>query len=638
MCGISGVMNLKLNKNELTNKIQSMQSKLLHRGPDGQDFFIDAHLPIAVGHSRLAIIDPEYGKQPLTTHDGLLTIVFNGAIYNYLELRKELIQHGHPIRSYSDTEVLLYAYRQWGEPCVDRLLGMFAFAIWDKKKRKLFCARDRIGMKPFYFFFNESQFIFASEIKAILAEGSIRAVSNSEGLKDYLTFQFCLGEKTLFKDIVKLQPGHHLSVQFEQERLSLKIKQYWDVAYDIDTTHDECWFVENLAAMIEDAVKMHLRCDVPLGAHLSGGLDSTVVVSHAAKLLSGERLKTFTGAFNHGPQFDETAYARLVSKASNTQYNEIYIPEHEFSTILPRLIYMMDEPVAGPGLIPQYYVSQKAAEQVKVVLGGQGGDEIFIGYSRYMVAYLEHALLGAIDETTNQLPYAVSLESLVPNLPLLKTYRPMLQQFWSQGLFDSPDKRYFNLVDRSAQMKSVISPEAFTGNYSPFASFQSIFNREDLHSLVNQMTYFDLKASLPALLHVEDRMSMASSIESRLPLLDHRIIEFMGRIPPNIKFSAGRMKHLFKEAVCHTVPAPILARKDKMGFPTPLTQWIKGLGNEFVRETLLSTHARDRGLYHMEHIEYALQNEQEFGRVVWGLLSLELWHKTYIDGDHAHDV
>lgn len=638
MCGIAGIINLKIGRNELNKKIRNMQSTLLHRGPDDQGIFLDPGFPVSLGHRRLAIIDPEHGKQPMLTEDGFLTIVFNGAIYNYLELRRQLIQYGHPIHSYSDTEVLLYAYRQWGEDCVDHLIGMFAFAIWDKKNHKLFCARDRIGIKPFYYFFNDHQFIFASEIKAILAEGSIQAQSNPQGLQDYLTFQFCLGGKTLFKDIVKLQPGHCLAVHFDQEQLALKVRQYWDVIYDIDTVHDEAWFVDNLAALIEDSVSMHLRSDVPLGAHLSGGLDSSVVVSHAAKLLTGEQLKTFTGAFNNGPQFDETHYARIVAEATNTQYNEIYIPEQEFSTILPRLMYLMDEPVAGPGLIPQYYVSQKASEQVKVVLGGQGGDEIFIGYARYMVAYLENALLGAIDQTTHQSQYAVSLESLVPNLPLLQTYRPMMKQFWSQGLFDSEDRRYFNLVDRSTQMKSVISADWINKDYSSFASFQSVFNREGLHSLINQMTYFDLKASLPALLHVEDRTSMAASIESRVPLLDHRIIEFMARIPPNIKFSGGRMKHLFKEAVCNTVPTPIMERKDKMGFPTPLAQWVNGSAKDFVHDTLLSSRARERGIYNMEHIESAIQQEQEFGRNVWGLLCLELWHRIYIDGEYTRYV
>jgi asparagine synthase (glutamine-hydrolysing) len=638
MCGLAGVIDFKKSNNELSMSVDRMKKVLFHRGPDDKGLFIDSDLPVCLGHRRLAIIDPQHGKQPMTTRDGLLTIVFNGAIYNYLELRQQLIELGHPIQSHSDTETLLYAYRQWGEDCVDHVLGMFAFVIWDKQQRKIFCGRDRIGIKPFYYYFNEHQFIFASEIKAIIAEGSVGAKASSQGLQDYLTFQFCLGEKTLFKDIIKLEPGHCLTVHLEQSRLSLKVRQYWDVAYDIDTTHNEDWFVDTLAALIHDAIQMHLRSDVPLGAHLSGGLDSSIVVSHAAKLLGGEPLQTFTGAFENGPQYDETAYARIVADASKAQYNEIYIPEQEFSTLMPRLMYMMDEPVAGPGLIPQYYVSQKAAQHVKVVLGGQGGDEIFIGYARYMVAYLEKALLGAIDQTTNQSPYAISLESLAPNLPLLKTYRPMLKQFWHQGLFDSDDARYFSLVDRSAQMKSVISADFSSDNYSPFASFQSLFNRDGVDSLINQMTYFDLKASLPALLHVEDRTSMAASIESRVPLLDHRIIELLARVPPDMKFSGGRMKHLFKTAVGHTIPKPILERKDKMGFPTPLNLWVNGSAKEFVHDTLLSTRARQRGLYCMPQIESAIQNEHEFGRVVWGLLCLELWHNAYIDGDYTQYV
>ena len=561
-----------------------------------------------------------------------------GQFITILELRRLLIQYGHPIHSYSDTEVLLYAYREWGEACVDHLLGMFAFAIWDRQNRKLFCARDRIGIKPFYYFFDEHQFIFASEIKAILAEGSVRAEVNNTGLMDYLTFQFCLGEKTLFNKIVTLQPGHTLTINLLHERLKMRVKQYWDVSYDIDTDHDEAWFIDNLAGLIDDSINMHLRSDVPLGAHLSGGLDSSVVVSHAARFLPSEHLKTFTGAFSNGPKYDETSYARLVAEATGSEYNEIYIPGDEFSRILPKLIYIMDEPVAGPGLIPQYYVSALAAQKVKVVLGGQGGDEIFIGYARYMVAYLEKSLFGAIHQTANEGQYAVSLQSLVPNLPLLQSYKPMLQKFWSKGMFDSSDKRYFNLIDRSEQMTSLFSEHVFNNDYSPFAAFQQIFNREGLYSLINQMTYFDLKASLPALLHVEDRTSMAASIESRVPLLDHRIVEFMARIPPNIKFSGGRMKHLFKEAVSNTVPPAILQRKDKMGFPTPLTEWINGVAREFVCDTLLSDRARQRGLFNVDMLESVIQSENEFGRVVWGLLCLELWHKIYIDGEHSSYV
>ena len=296
-------------------------------------------------------------------------------------------------------------------------------------------------------------------------------------------------------------------------------------------------------------------------------------------------------------------------------------------------MYYMDEPLAGPGVIPQYYVSKLAAQHVKVVLGGQGGDELFIGYARYLAAYLEKCLSGAIFETAHQNPYAVTLESIVPNLPLLQTYKPMLQGLWREGLFESPDRRYFKLIDRSEGMSHLFSPDLLNSDYVPFDSFLKIFNREGVDSMINKMTYFDLKGSLPALLHVEDRTSMAASIESRVPLLDHRIVEFMARIPPNIKFAGGRMKHLFKEAVRNTVPSQIFERKDKMGFPTPLTQWTKGVAREFVRNTLLSDRSRQRGLYNVPAIEAAIENGGEFGRVVWGLLCLELWHRIYIDGD-----
>jgi len=610
-----------------------MLDSISHRGPDGEGVFLDPEQRVVLGHRRLAIIDPEHGKQPMTTVDGQLTVAFNGAIYNYLELRRELIAKGHPIHSYSDTEVLLYAYREWGEACVDRFIGMFAFAIWDRAHNRLFCARDRVGIKPFYYHFDGVSLVFGSEIKAILASGLVKAESSSSGLQDYLTFQFCLNEKTLFKGIQKLEPGHCMVVQLSDGKSVLKLRQYWDVNYDIDDRHNEAWFIDHLAGLIEDATRMHLRSDVPLGAHLSGGLDSSAVVCLAADLLKGECIKTFTGAFPDGPQFDETGYAKTVAAFAGTDYKEIYIQGSELPELLPRLMYYMDEPLAGPGVIPQYYVSKLAAQHVKVVLGGQGGDELFIGYARYLVAYLEKCLSGAIYETANQNPYAVTLESIVPNLPLLQTYKPMMQGLWKDGLFDSPDRRYFKLIDRSEGMSNLFNPGVFEGRYSPFESFQQIFNRDGLHSMINRMTYFDLKGSLPALLHVEDRTSMAASIESRVPLLDHRIVEFMARIPPNIKFSGGRMKHLFKESVRNTVPAQIFERKDKMGFPTPLTQWTKGVAKDFVRDTLLSDRVRQRGLYNFAAMEKALDNEREFGRVVWGLLCLELWHRIYIDGD-----
>jgi len=633
MCGFVGLIQPKLNGDAFISRIRDMLGSIQHRGPDDQGIHLISERGVGLGHRRLAVIDPEHGKQPMLTKDGMLAVVFNGAIYNYLELRRELISKGHSIHSYSDTEVLLYAYREWGEACIERFIGMFSFAIWDSAKSRLFCARDRLGIKPFYYAFDGKTLVCASEIKAILASGLVKPRANTEGLQDYLTFQFCLNEKTLFDGISKLEPGHSMTVQLNSDGIKLHVRKYWDVEYDIDTQHDEAWFIDNLASLIDDSVRMHLRSDVPLGAHLSGGLDSSAVVCLASEMLAGERISTFTGAFPEGPQFDETGHAKLVANFAGTDYNEVYIQGAELHEVLPKLMYFMDEPLAGPGVIPQYYVSKLASQSVKVVLGGQGGDELFIGYARYLVAYLEQCLSGAIYETAHQNPYAVTLESIVPNLPLLKTYKPMLQGLWRDGLFESSDHRYFKLIDRSEGMSHLFSPELLHSHYSPFQSFQSIFNREGLHSMVNSMTYFDLKGSLPALLHVEDRTSMAASIESRVPLLDHRLVEFMAKIPPNIKFAGGRMKHLFKEAVRNTVPKQIFERKDKMGFPTPLAQWTKGVASDFVRDILLSERVRQRGIYNVGAIESAIASEREFGRVVWGLLCLELWHRIYIDRD-----
>lgn len=635
MCGIVGSLATSGSYGEITDSLKKMMFAIRHRGPDGDGVWLDQGRPVGLGHVRLAIIDPEHGKQPMVTEDGRYIVVFNGAIYNYLELRCELIGKGHPIHSYSDTEVLLYAYREWGEHFVDRLLGMFAFAIWDKHEQRLFCARDRIGIKPFYYHFDGRRLLFASEIKAIIAHEGVKARANPDGLQDYLTFQFCLDEKTLFQGVDKLEPGHCLSAWYEGEALKVQKRQYWDLHYNIDEEHDERYFIDTLSGLIDDSIHLHMRSDVPLGAHLSGGLDSSAIVCLASRMLGGGKMHTFTGAFNEGPQFDETGYAKDVAAFAGTQYNEIYIPAgNELADMLPRLMYFMDEPLAGPGVIPQYYVSQLAAKHVKVVMGGQGGDELFIGYARYMALYLEKCLSGAIYQTANQNRYAVSLESIVPNLPLLATYQPMLQGLWKKGLFGSHDQRYFGLLDRSEGMAHLFNQGVLNSSgYSSFESFQRIFNRGELHSLVNQMTYFDLKGSLPALLHVEDRTSMAASIESRVPLLDHRIVEFMATIPPNIKFAQGRMKHLFKESVRSAVPQNIFNRKDKMGFPTPLTQWTKGVARDFVRDTLLSDRARQRGLYDVAAVESALGNEGEFGRVVWGLLCLELWHRIFIDGD-----
>ena len=311
--------------------------------------------------------------------------------------------------------------------------------------------------------------------------------------------------------------------------------------------------------------------------------------------------------------------------------------EEQFVDLLPRLTYHMDEPVAGPGLFPQFMVSREAARHVKVVLGGQGGDEIFGGYARYLVAYFEQAIKGAIYESNEEAEHIVSFASILPNLPSLRQYAPMMQQFWRTGLFAEMDQRYFRLVDRSGGALSLLSP-AFRDEYQPealFERFREVFNHPDTVSYYNKMTHYDLVTNLPALLHVEDRVTMASSLESRVPLLDHRITDLVASMPPGMKFKGGELKHILKRAIRGLLPEAILERKDKMGFPVPLHLWARGGSRDFFSDVLLSRTCRERGLFDPGQVEKLLSSESAFGRQLWGLLNLELWYRTFIDGDAA---
>jgi asparagine synthase (glutamine-hydrolysing) len=625
MCGIVGILG-----NSSLEVCKEMLNLITHRGPDGLGEYVNPTNTVWLGHRRLAIIDPEGGKQPLSNEDGTIWVTFNGCIYNYLEIAQALRRKGHKFSTYSDTEVIVHAYEEYGEGCLKYFIGMFAFALWDDKKRTLFCARDRMGVKPFYYYQDEGAFIFASEIKALLATGIVGRKIEQKALQEYLVYQTVLGEKTLFSQVKKLLPGHYMLVD-DKGRI-IKSKKYWDLTFNIDFDHTEEYFVDRLRTLLDDAVKIRLRSDVPLGAHLSGGLDSSTVVCLASVLnVSGDSLKTFTGAFGEGEKFDETRYARLVAERTGAEQLVIYPTAEDFIKTLPEIIYCMDEPAAGPGVFPQYMVSRLASEHVKVVLGGQGGDEIFAGYARYLVGYLEECLKGAIEETDNRAQYAATLASIIPSLPMLQQYIPMLRQFWAEGLFESQDRRYFRLMDRSGGVRDIYSPDVFGKGVEVFEEFQKIFHGSNAASFLNRMLYFDLKVHLPALLHVEDRTSMAWGLESRVPLLDHRIAELMASVPPAIKFKGGQPKYLFRKAIKNLVPDEVFNRKDKMGFPVPLHLWFKGSLGNFAREVLLDDKARERGIFNPAALEDALDKEKDFGRIIWGALCLEMWFKTFID-------
>ena len=629
MCGICGIYHFDENRAADEAYLRRMSKTIQHRGPDDEGYLFDRNL--GLGHLRLSIIDlSEAAHQPMSDESGRFSIIYNGEIYNYLELREKLSQKGAKFFSNSDTEVILRLYLDEGPEALKKLNGMFAFVIWDKVERTLFAARDRMGIKPFYYFQNADSFTFASEIKALFQSRIVDPQLNPDGLAEYLTFQFCLREKTLFKGIRKLEPGCWMTVnRFGETR----IQKYWDLDFNVDTNHTTDYFEAKLKQLLEDAVRIQLRADVPVGAHLSGGLDSSTVTCLAASLLDAP-IHTFSGGFRDGEKYDETRYARMVAEQAGSIHHEVYPDEYQFVDEMRGLMAAMDEPAAGPGIFPQLIVSRLAKQNVKVVLGGQGADEVFGGYTRYLVAYLEECIRGGIQGTQEDEKYVVRFDTILPNLTQLKGYEPMLRDFWKQGVFGEQDSRYFRLIDRGAELRGLLHSDTVgvIRDYNPFGAFAEVFNSGGQRSYINKMTRFDMLTLLPALLQVEDRTSMAVSLESRVPLLDHRIVELAASMPPKVKFEGGRSKHIFRKVVSPLLPKGIVERQDKMGFPVPLSEWfLREPVRGFVRDTLMSQAACQRGWFDAEKVTPLLDTERAFGRSVWGLLCLELWAQTYLD-------
>ncbi|HXS54564.1 MAG TPA: asparagine synthase (glutamine-hydrolyzing) [Hanamia sp.] len=625
MCGIIALLN-KTGKTADSSLLERMANAIHHRGPDENGVMVDG--PVGFFHKRLSIIDLASGQQPMVFNN--FTIIFNGEIYNYIELREELKKKGHSFHTTSDTEVILHLYAEYGENFVNLLNGMFAFIIYDKNQNRLFIARDHFGIKPLYWYRDNEIIAFGSEIKALLVHPRIKAVPDTNNLYEYLTFQFVMGESTMFQNISKVLPGHCISVNLDT--WEFKNIKYWEPNFKVDQFHTEEYFIVELRHILEETISQQLRSDVPLGTYLSGGIDSSLVTIMASKFLD-KPIKSFSGGFNEGPEFNELEYARIAAKTANAELFEIFPTEQEFIDILPTLIYHLDEPVAGPGLFPQYIVSKFASQHVKVILGGQGGDEIFGGYSRYMVAYLEQALKGAIFQSNEEDEHIVSLESILPNLPALKQYIPMMKSFWQEGSFEGMDRRYYHLINRMGATKEFFRKDFINecDSGAIFNKFSGYFNDPATKSYFNKMTHFDMLGSLPGLLQVEDRVSMSVSIESRVPLLDRRIVDLVSGMPAGMKFKGGEMKYLLKKTIKNIMPPEIMRRKDKMGFPVPLHLWSKNKAKGFIMDTLLSKKAKERNMIDTDHVEKLISSEQPFSRGLWGLLSLELWYNQFID-------
>jgi len=624
MCGIVGFYSKRNDKKHIIDK---QLKTLYHRGPDDNDTYVNTK--IAFGHSRLAIIDINHAQQPMKSFDNRYILIFNGEIYNYLELRQHLVSKGVKLKTHSDTEVLLNMYILYGKDCLSKLNGMFAFSIYDTKNDTLFLARDHFGIKPLYYTYVKNDFVFASEVKTILKYPGIKAKSDMQSINEYLTFQVMLKKHTLFKNIHSLEPATYIIIQ--NGKIKEK-KKFWEFDYQIDESKTEEQYTSELLHLLENTMNIQTRSDVPIGAYLSGGIDSSLVSTLSSKNYFGD-FHTFSGGFKDSKDFDETHYAKIVHRSIRSIHHEIFPTSQDFADNFEKIIYHMDYPEAGPGVFSQYMVSKLASEHVKVVLGGQGGDEIFGGYTRYAIAYLEQALKGAIFETSEEGKHLVTLQSIIPNMAQLKNYVPLLKEQFKDGLFDPMDERYYRMMNRSHKLNEIYKDD-FLQTFEQgqlLDKFKQVFNHPDTKSYFNKMTHFDLKTLLPALLHVEDRMSMAVSIESRVPILDHRIIELASKMPPAMKFSGGKTKAMLIKSVKNILPQEIIDRKDKMGFPTPINNWLAGDLKEYALDILTSQQAKNRGYLNTSAIEKQISESGKFSRDLWGALNLEMWHRKFID-------
>lgn len=601
-----------------------MIADIPYRGPDGSGCKVIAEDGVALGHRRLSILDlSDAGRQPMTEANEQFWITFNGEIYNYLEIRRELQALGYTFRSDSDTEVLLRAYEQWGTSCLQHLMGMYAFAIWDRRKRELFAARDRLGIKPFYYKRTAHGLVFASEVKSILtASNGPRSVETSL-IDAYMDFGYVPGEQTMHKGVERLLPGHMLL--WRDNRIS--IASYWDLRFDSQVDSGLHAHAERVRALLQDSVRLHLRSDVPLGVFLSGGIDSSAMVALLTPGASSG-LKTFSVAYDFGPNYDETPYAREVSRAFGTDHHEIRVTPHQFVEYVPQYIWHMDEPVTEAAAISLNYVAKLAREHVVVGLSGEGSDELFAGYDfyRYNLA-IEKArgLLGA-----GGFRALARLTRGINRIAKLHKYLSL-----ASGTIE---ERYRGISSyeqaKKSSLYSVGFAEAARRKEQRCAAFiEALFKQTSGLDPLSRMLYFDTKTWLvDDLLIKADRMSMAHSIELRVPFLDHRVVEYAASIPSRYKIHGTSTKHVLKCALQDLLPKRIIDRK-KMGFPTPLEIMFRGELFGYAHDTLLSERATSRGYFDpgavrrllLEHREGTSANHRE----IWQLLVLEEWHRRF---------
>ncbi len=639
MCGICGIALSSRSGAEVERStIERMRDVITHRGPDGAGMFVQGR--IGLGHRRLSIVDPEAGQQPMASDDGAIQIIYNGEVYNHPEISRRLEAEGHHYHTHCDTESVLKLYEMHGSQTPTHLRGMFAFAIWDQKKETLFIARDRFGVKPLYYTITEDgSLYFGSEIKSILASGVISGIFDKTSLPEYLSSHSTFGEGTMFSGIRRLEAGHTLTWRDGV----VTIEKYWDLsfAHEGEDTRDEAEIIAQYDEMFRDAVRMRLMADVPLGTFLSGGIDSAAITAVMASLID-EPVRTFSVAFAERDA-NELEYARMVAKRFNTEHREVIVSAAEFWDALPQMIWQEDEPIAHPSSIPLYFVSKLASEHVKVVLTGEGSDEVLGGYNRYRV-------------TMYNMRYGSAYERMVPNggrslvrgaidsLPRGSKIRQKLNRTFLTLPADITTLYMDNFAVFSRQrLDGLWSPamrEAL-GLLSPYATAEEYYGSSDAHTMLNKLLYVDTKTYLHELLMKQDQMSMAASIESRVPFLDHKLVEFAARMPEGMKVRGMTTKYVLRRIMTGVLPPEILSRR-KMGFPVPIGAWLRGPYRHVLDEFVLGHRTRARGLFDEEALKRLVAShvsgEANHSERLWSLINLEMWQRMQFDGEPWEDL
>lgn len=621
MCGIAGIVDSARAPTE--GEIAAMLECIPYRGPDGSGQWLGTGQGVALGHRRLSILDlSAAGAQPMTIGQGRYWLTYNGEIYNFVEIRDELLALGHQFRSESDSEVLIAAYQQWGPACLEKFMGMYAFAIWDTREQELFAARDRLGIKPFYYLADGQRLLFASEIKSILAVSGSRGVDRSL-IDAYMRFGYVPGEESPHAGVKRLMPGHFLRWRGGR----FEIRSYWDLDFGQPVPQSLDQAAGSVERLLRESIALHLRSDVPLGVFLSGGLDSSAVVALLSENVS-RGLKTFSVAYEFGPDYDETPYAREVARKFGTDHHEIRIGPREFCDWIPSFIRHMDEPVTEAAAISLYYVSKLAREQVTVCLSGEGSDELFAGYDLYVYNL-------AMERARRLLPGwalsgAAKLARRVQRLDKLRRYleltaKPLEQRY--QGISSYTEQA------RVAPYEPGFAEVAARGNTNLAGFLESLFTRSAGWDTLSRMLYFDTRTWLvDDLLIKADRMSMATSIELRVPFLDHRLVEHAARLPSDTKIAGTNTKRVLKHALRDRLPRSILERR-KLGFPTPLEIMFRGPLYDYAHQLLTSPRAVQRGYFQRAAIEKLL-GDHRAGRIsrhreIWQLVVLEEWHRQF---------